>query len=305
MKAISCQDAAVFGVVSICVALVISLCSAINGEAYAQEHYEARFKELDNSVFVNADIVGNKATAYPQLATSVNVARSTTLSTSYVNSKWVKVNIPDDLKNSLTGLIVSGSGGSAKIKVEEAKDYNGLKGAFASLGELVVANGRFSTTLLVSVGEGVNPSSVIGVEMFDFGKKEFVGGKVVAISGKEVAVEFAGLSTMGVVTKQGVAQLSIVASPGKFINSSLSAWGYDIEVPDTDVGKPSPIKAWIYGLPPGERVSFRFSPISGQRITPLSSDYLVRQVNAGIPIAWIETTIEGAQPLNVEVRRER
>jgi hypothetical protein len=311
----SSQVVAIFGIVFLFAASIIVPSPTLAGEAarsemghmlgsYTPKFAEARFTKLGGSVLVNAGIIGEKATSYPRFAMSEEAPKSTRLSTSYVSSRWVKVNIPEELKNVLAGLIVSGSGGSVKIKVEGIKPYNELNGAFGSLGELVVANGRLSTTLLVPHEEVADPSG-IGVEIFDFGKKEFVRGEVVAVSGSEVAVEFAGLSTRGVVTKHGVARLSIMTSPGRFINSSLSAWGYDIEVKDADVGKSSPIKAWIYGLPPGERVSFRFSPLSGQRITPLSSDYLVRQVNAGVPVAWIETTIEGVQPLSVEVRREK
>jgi hypothetical protein len=140
------------------------------------------------------------------------------------------------------------------------------------------------------------------IDILDNTNESFVSGKVIAMKSDQAAVSFQNLPST-VVNSGGKLRASLKKPDGTYVNADLPAWGYNIIVPETDVGTPAPIRAEVFGLPADSQIRFDFSSLADQIISPSTQIMTVQEINGGATVATITTKIGGPQPLTVTVKK--
>lgn len=212
---------------------------------------------------------------------------------------WPVVIVPQSLSN-LEGLNVTGEEGSISISrsgEKRAPDLN--ENELKTITKPKVAFGQLSSTILFR-DMNVNTPSKFEIGVFDFKDNKFINGDIIALTNNQMAVKFENLPST-VISREGKLRYSLKDEDGSFINSDMAAWGYEIMIPDADIGKDVPIKAQIFGLTDDAKVKFTFQPVEGQKYSLPVNTLSVREINSGQPITTISTSIAGNQLISVTV----
>ncbi|MGH7902177.1 MAG: hypothetical protein ACRENZ_10610 [Thermodesulfobacteriota bacterium] len=258
-----------------------------------------KFSKITGEIFVNPRYTGN--------ITNVRKIFDYTPSTANLGSElevidnaWESIVVLSS-EPDIKGLVVSGEKGTLKIDLSGGGspiEVDGLQ----PLSDLVISLGQLSATLLVPARTNITQPSGFEIGILDHKANKFVTGDIVAMNNNQVAIRFEGLPST-VVADDGMVRISLKESGDKFLNGDIKAWGYNVFVSDTDIEKPSPIKAEVFGLPMEAKLQFAFQSLPGQEITPSTKTLTVKEINSGEPIVTIVTSIPGAQPLSVSVER--
>ncbi len=258
---------------------------------------EVEFSSIVGEIFVNPDYSGRIRSVrtllrdgLPGGRQGVEVAKS--------SDGWERIIVHESEFNARS-LIATGEKGTIKVAVTE-KEAPSWSDKIKSLNELTIGFGQLKATFLAPMT--ISQPSAFGIEVLDYKDGRFISGEVIAVKDNEIAVRFENLPS-GVFSRDGTIRVSLKESKERFLNADLQAWGYNILVPETDIGRESRIKAEVFGLPGEARVRFTFAPLSGQEITPLTRTLTVQEVNSGEPLATLVTSIPGAQPLSVSVEK--
>jgi len=258
---------------------------------------EVEFSSIVGEIFVNPDYSGRISNVWTLLRDGlpggrqgVEVAKS--------SDGWERIIVHESEFNA-RGLIATGKKGTIKVTISE-KEAPSWSDKIKSLNELTIGFGQLKATFLTPMT--ISQPSAFGIEVLDYKGEQFISGEVIAVKDNEIAVEFVNLPS-SVVSRDGTIRVSLKESKERFLNADLQAWGYNILVPETDIGRESQIKAEVFGLPGEDQVRFTFAPLSGQKITPLTRTLTVQEVNSGEPLATLVTSIPGTQPLSVSVEK--
>lgn len=212
---------------------------------------------------------------------------------------WPVVVVPKSLSN-LERLNLTGEEGSISIsRSGEKKIPDVNENELKTLTKPKVAFGRLGSTILFKDVHVSNPSK-FDIGVFDFKDNKFIKGDIIALTDNQMAVKFENLPST-VISKEGRLRFSLKDEAGSFINSDIAGWGYDIMIPDADIGKEVPIKAKIFGLPDEAKVKFTFEPVEGQKYSQPVSTLSVMEINSGQPVSMISTSIAGNQLISVTV----
>ncbi|MFI5323185.1 MAG: hypothetical protein ACHQ6U_06575 [Thermodesulfobacteriota bacterium] len=259
---------------------------------------EAELTSLDGEIFINPLFTG-KVNSVRIIDKNGLIGQKVNIELRILTDGWRKLSLPQSASGSF-GVIVSGDEGILKIsrlKNPVTTPAAGLQSA----NKVIIEFGSLSTTFLFPAMNVLEPSKVeLGI-LNNSGSK-FINGSIVAMKPDQAAVEFDGLPPTSV-NKNGMMRVSLKEPGGMYINTDISAWGYDIKVSETDVETPAPITAQVFGLPQDAEIRFDFSSLSGQVIDPSTKILTVGEINKGTTVATITTKIGGAQPLTVTVKR--
>ncbi len=261
---------------------------------------ELEFSSIIGEIFINPQYIGS--------ITNVRMLFNYTPSTAKANpgaepqitrNGWESVTVPSS-EPDVVGLIVTGEKGTLKISLSKGEapiEVDKLQ----PLSELIISFGQLNATLLIP-STSISPPGGFGIGILDYKENKFISGDIIVIKDNQVAVRFEGLPPT-VVNAGGMIRISLKESADGFLNADLRAWGYNVFVPDTDIEKPSPINAEVFGLPIEAKLKFTFQSLPGQSITPPMRTLTVKGINSGEPIVTIVTSIPGAQPLSVSVEK--
>lgn len=264
-------------------------------------YYEVMFSSLEGEILVNLDLTGPSVVARPISARDAK-ALKVEKKVDSTGGDWAKITVPKTGAPP-EGLVVTGRWGTIKVTFQAQGSAGAERsGALRALGDLVIKFGGLASTLVISSGPIAHPAGM-EIAVLERKRSRLISGEIIAVSGDEIAFEFSELPTPDVLGKQGTARISIKKPDGSIQSGTISAWGYDVFVDDVNVGKPSKIKAKVYGLSDGESVRFSFNAVRGQVVIPPSGVHTVKSINSGAPIAEISTAISGFQPLSVEAVR--
>lgn len=259
---------------------------------------EAELTSLDGEILINPLYTG-KVNSVRIIDQNGLIGQKVDIELRILTDGWRKLILPQSASGSF-GVIVSGDDGILKISRTEnpiTPPVTGLK----SVNKVVIEFGSLSTTFLFPKMNVLEPSKVeLGILNNSGG--EFINGSIVAMKPGQAAVEFDKLPPT-VVNKSGTMRISLKEPGGTYINSDIAAWGYNINVSETDINTPAPITAQVFGLPDNAEIRFDFSSLSGQAITPSTKILSVGEINKGTTVSTITTKIGGAQPLTVTVKR--
>jgi hypothetical protein len=258
---------------------------------------EVEFSSIVGEIFVNPGFsgrIGNVRTllrnGLPGGKPGVEVTKS--------RDGWERIIVHESEFNARS-FIATGEKGTLKVTVSD-KEAPSESDKIKSLNELTIGFGQLKATFLAPIT--ISQPSSFGIEVLDYNGGQFISGEVIAVKDNEIAIKFENLPS-SVVSKDGTIRVSLKESNERFLNADLKAWGYNLLVPETDVGMEAPIKAEVFGLPGEAQVKFIFTPLSGQEITPLTRTLTVQEINSGEPLATLVTSIPGAQPLSVSVEK--
>jgi len=260
---------------------------------------EVKFSKITGEIFVNPRYTGN----ITNVRKIFDYTPSTPNSESELevkNNGWESIVVPSS-ESDIKGLVVSGEKGTLKIDLSNGNSPIQVDG-LRPLSDLIISFGQLNATLLTPTRTNITLPSDFEIEIFDRKGNKFISGDIVAMNDNQVAVKFEGLPST-VVADDGMVRMSLRESGEKFLNGDMKAWGYNVFVSDTDVEKPSPIKAEVYGLPKEAIVKFNFQSLPGQNINLSTKTLTVDQINSGETIVTIVTSIPGAQPLSVSVEK--
>lgn len=258
---------------------------------------EAEFTSLAGEIFVNPLYTG-KVTSVRTVDKNGLLGDRIDVEVRVMTDGWKKFSLPPQLSGSY-GVIVSGDEGILKISKPE-KQFTGSVGQLQSINNEVIEFGSLNTTYIFSDVNVLEPSSYeIGI--LNNADNSFINGNIIAMKSDQAAVEFRGLPR-SIVNEKGLMRVSL-RKGGTFVNSDMPAWGYNIMVPETDIGAPAPITAEVFGLPDEAEIRFDFTSLSGQIIDPSTRILTVGEINKGITVSTITTKFGGAQPLTVFVKR--
>jgi hypothetical protein len=259
---------------------------------------EILLTSISGEIYLNPKHIGRIVSTTP-LGTGNSSSSKREIEFNQTKNLWPVVIVPQSISN-LEGLNVTGEEGSISISrsdVEKALnlDNNELK----TITKPKVAFGQLSSTILFT-DMNVNNPSKFEIGVFDFKDNKFINGDIIALTNNQMAVKFENLPST-VISKEGKLRYSLKDEDGSFINSEMNAWGCELVIPDTQVGKNVPIKAQIFGLPDEAKVKFTFQPVEGQKYSLPVSTLSVREINSGQPITMISTSIAGNQLISVTV----
>lgn len=256
---------------------------------------QVNFSQIVGEIFINSKYTGEIISVK-----GINVNKdSAEIDIQETSNGWKKVTVPPS-KSITEGFQVEGIRGSLRVSL------SGVKGPaqvneIQPLDNLIISFGELNATLLLPVKRISEPGN-FEIGILDYKRNNFIIGNIIAIIGNQMAIKFQNLPPT-VVDQNGIIRVSIKKPNDSFIGADLKAWGYNISVPEIQTGKSIPIKANIFGLPKGAKLKFKFKPVSGQRVTPLSRILSVEKINSGASLATVVTSIPGDQPLSVVVER--
>jgi hypothetical protein len=252
---------------------------------------------ISGEIYLNPEYIGKIASITP-VGTESSPRSKPEIEFNHTEDLWPVVIVPQSISN-LRGLDVTGEEGSLRISGSGGeKTPNGDE--LGTITRPRVGNGQLSSTILFQETKVTEPSK-FKIAVFDFKGNRFINGHIIALTNDQMAVKFENLPST-VISKEGKLRYSLKEQDGTFINSDLAAWGYEIIIPDTDVGKAVPIKANIFGLPDESKVKFTFQASQGQRFSSPVNTLSVKEINSGEPITMISTSIGGDQPIRVSVQ---
>jgi hypothetical protein len=257
---------------------------------------EILLTSISGEIYLNPEYIGRIVSITP-LGTGRSRSRKPEIEFNETKDLWPVVIIPQSMPN-LQGLNVTGEEGSLRISRsggEKTPNVNELR----TITKPRVGIGQLSSTILFPEMNVTEPSK-FEIAVFNFKDNKFINGDIIAITNDQMAVKFENLPST-VISKEGKLEYSLKEQDGSFINSGMAAWGYEIMIPDTDIGKTVPINAKIFGLPDESKVKFTFQASQGQRFSPPATTLTVKEINSGEPITMISTSIGGDQLIQVSV----
>lgn len=268
------------------------------GSASGPQYTEIEFTSLDGEIFVNPLYTG-KITSVRTINQSGLLGQKVDIEVRAITGGWRKFSLPAAASGSY-GVIVSGESGILKI-AKPANPPAAASGELGTIKKVLIEFGYLNTTFTFPSQNVLEPDKYeIGV--LNTTDNGFINGNIIAMKSDQAAVEFIDLPGT-VVNSSGNMRVSLKKPGGTFFNSDIPAWGYNIIVPETDIGTPAPITAEVFGLPDDAEIRFDFSSLSGQVIDPSTKILTVGEINKGSTVSTITTKIGGAQPLTVTVRR--
>lgn len=259
---------------------------------------EILLTSISGEIYLNPEHIGRIVSITP-LGTGNSSSSKLEIEFNQTKNLWPVVIVPQSMSN-LEGLNVTGEEGSISISrsgVEKALNLNNNELKTITMPKVLF--GQLSSTILFT-DMNVNNPSKFEIGVFDFKDNKFINGNIIALTNNQMAVKFENLPST-VISKEGKLRYSLKDEDGSFINSDMNAWGCQLLVPDTQVGKSVPIKAQVFGLPDEAKVKFTFQPVEGQKYSLPVSTLSVREINSGQPITIISTSITGDQLLSVTV----
>lgn len=279
--------------------LVMAVCLSVQPSFAAPPKYtEAEFTSLDGEIFVNPLYTG-KVASVRTIDRSGLLGERIDVEVRLMTDGWRKFSLPPSLSGS-HGVIVSGEEGILKISKPE-KPFTPSAGQLQSINDDVVEFGSLNTTFVFPALNVLEPSGYeIGI--LNNADDSFINGNIIAMKSDQAAVEFRELP-VSIVNEKGLMRVSLKKPGGTFVNSDIAVWGYNIMVPETDIGTPAPITAEVFGLPDDAEIRFDFTSLSGQIIDPSTRILTVGEINKGSTVSTITTKFGGAQPLTVLVKR--
>jgi hypothetical protein len=270
--------------------------SNVQTRSHLPLYTEILLTSISGEIYLNPKYIGRIVSITP-LRTGTSTSIKPEIEFDQKENLWPAVVVPQSMSN-LEGLNVTGEEGSIRISRsggEWALNNNELK----TITKPKIAFGQLSSTILFTETNVNNPSKFeIGV--FDSKDNKFINGDIIALTNNQMAAKFENLPST-VISKEGKVRYSLKEQDGSFINSDMAAWGYEILIPDTDIGKTVPIKAKIFGLSDESKVRFTFQASEGQRFSSPVSTLSVKEINSGEPITMISTSIGGDQLIRVSV----
>jgi hypothetical protein len=262
------------------------------------QYTEIEFTSLDGEIYVNPLYTG-KITSVRTINQSGLLGQKVDIEVRAMTGGWRKFSLPAAAAGSY-GVIVSGESGILKI-AKPANPPVGASGELGTIKKVLIEFGYLNTTFTFPSQNVLEPDKYeIGI--LNTTDNGFINGNIIAMKSDQAAAEFIDLPGT-VVNSSGNMRVSLKKPGGTFFNSDIPAWGYNIIVPETDIGTPAPITAEVFGLPDDAEIRFDFSSLSGQVIDPSTKILTVGEINKGSTVSTITTKIGGAQPLTVTVRR--
>ncbi len=259
-------------------------------------YQEIRLNSLEGELFINPKFVGIIKSVEYVMGNEVASAKSD-IDIKFTDDSWSKLVVPKP-NFSLTGLKLTGQDGSLNILlVEEEIVVNNDE--LKALIKPKIAFGQLNATFITPNLKISKPGD-FEIGIFDFKENKFINGDIIALKNNQLPVLFKNLPP-AVINGDGRIRVSLREPDGSFINSELSAWGYNIAVEDTELGESVPIKADVFGLPKDAKLRFTFDAIEGQSFSVPVGVYSVEEINSGKPLTMITTSIPGSQPINVTV----
>lgn len=281
--------------------LVIAVSIFVSGgfDAWAQPSYtEVELTSLQGEIFVNPDYIG-KVRSVRTIDRSGLLGDRVEVEVRIMTDNWRKFSLPPELSGAF-GIIISGENGILKISLPEAPESPGGEAVY-SIEKLLIEFGILNTTFIFPPQNVLEPSK-FKVGLLDNRSDSIIPGKAIVMKSNELAADFTNLPS-AVVNTEGLLRVSITSPGGSFINAEIPAWGYNITVPETDISKPAPITAEVFGLDQGSEIRFNFTSLADQVIVPSTKVMTVEEINSGDTVATITTKIGGPQPLTVTVKR--
>ncbi|HEX9665937.1 MAG TPA: hypothetical protein VGA95_05180 [Thermodesulfobacteriota bacterium] len=270
--------------------------SSVQTRSHLPLYTEILLTSISGEIYLNPKYIGRIISVTP-LRTGTSTSSESEIEFNQTKDLWPVVIVPQSMSD-LEGLNLTGEEGSMKISRsggEQALENNELK----SITKPKIAFGQLSSTILFTETNVNNPSKFeIGV--FDSKDNKFINGDIIALTNNQMAAKFEDLP-LTVISKDGKLRYSLKEQDGSFINSDTDAWGCELLIPDTEIGKSVPIKAQIFGLPDESKVKFTFQPVEGQKFSLPVSTLSVKEINSGEPITMISTSINGNQLISVTV----
>ena len=280
-------------------ALALAIFAQGGSRALAQPMYtEVELTSLDGEIYVNPEYIG-KVRSVRTIDRSGLLGDRVEVEVRIMTDDWRKFSLPPELSGAF-GVIMSGERGILKISLPGVPANPGGSAVY-SIKKLLIEFGVLNTTFVYPAQSVLEPSKY-QVGLLDNRNDSFIPGKVIAMKSNELAADFQNLPS-AVVNSEGMLRVSIKNPGGSFINTEIPAWGYNVFVPETDIGKPAPITAEVFGLDPEAKIRFDFSSLADQVIDPSTKVLTVKEINSGAPVATITTKIGGPQPLTVTVRK--
>lgn len=266
----------------------------VQTRSHAPLSTEILLTSISGEIYLNPEYIGRIASITP-LGTDSPGSSKPKIEFNQTKDLWPVVIVPQSLSN-LQGLNVTGEEGSLRISRSGGeKTPNGNE--LGTITKPRVGIGQLSSTILFPEMNVTEPSK-FEIAVFDFKDNKFINGDIIALTNDQMAVKFENLPST-VISEEGKIRYSVKEQDGSFINSDLAAWGYEIMIPDTDIGKTVPIKAKIFGLPDESKVKFTFHALQGQRFSSPATILSVKEINSGEPITMISTSIGGDQLIRV------
>jgi len=261
--------------------------------------YELELTSLSGEIFINPKYSG-KINSARTLNRNELLGEKVEIETRTLTDNWKKLNIPSSLSGAF-GLVISGKEGIIKITLPQNSSSSTGSGTLKSISDLFIEFGSLHATFTFPALNILEPSK-FEIGILNTVNNTFINGDIIALKNNQAAVKFQSLPS-SVVNKEGLIRVSLRKPDGTFINSDISAWGYNILVSETDTGVAAPITAQVFGLSDDVDIKFNFVSISGQIINPSTKTLTVGEINKGTQVSTITTKIEGPQPITVNVVR--
>jgi hypothetical protein len=259
---------------------------------------ETEFSSLVGEILVNPQYTGRITTVrtFPKTGPPKD---NPIVDVRETSDGWGKVVVSQSESDAI-GLVATGRKGSLRISLPKGELPN-KSDKLQPLDDLVIGFGELNAAFLMPLTEVSQPSG-FGIDIFDHKENKFINGDIVAVRKDQVAVKFHDLPST-VINRDGMIRVTLKKTGDDSISADLKAWGYNIIIPDTNVGKPAPITAKVFGLPGEAKLKFTFEPLPGQDITPFTRILTIKRINLGAPLATIVSSISGEQPLSVLVEK--
>ena len=268
-------------------------------KAWAQPQYtEVELTSLDGDIYINPEYIG-KVRSIRTIDRSGLLGDRVEIEVRILTDDWRKFSLPSELSGAF-GIIISGESGILKISLPGTPANPGGSAVY-SIEKLLIEFGTLNTTFVFPSQTILEPSKYqIGV--LDNSNQSFIPGKIIVMKSDQLAAEVKNLPST-IVNSEGMLRVNVTKPDGSFINAEIPAGGYNIFVPETDVGKPAPITAEVFGLDPEAKIRFDFSSLADQVINPSTKVLTVKEINSGDPVSTITTNRGGPQPLTVTVKK--
>ncbi len=268
-------------------------------DSWAQPMYtEVEATSLEGDIYVNPEYIG-KVRSIRTIDRSGLLGDRVEIESRILTDDWRKFSLPSELSGAF-GVIISGDRGILKISLPGTPASPGGSAVY-SIEKLLIEFGTLNTTFVFPAQSILEPSKY-QIGLLNNSDQSFIPGKVIMMKSDQLAAEFQNLPS-AIVNSGGMLRVNVTKPDGSFINAEIPAWGYNIFVPETDVGKPALITAEVFGLDPEAKIRFDFSSLADQVINPSTKVLTVKEINSGAPVSTITTNRGGPQPLTVTVKK--
>jgi hypothetical protein len=270
--------------------------SNVETRSHLPLYTEILLTSISGEIYLNPKYIGRIVSITP-LGTGTSTSSKPKIGFNQTRDLWPVIIVPQSMSN-LGGLNVTGEEGSVRIS-RSSEEWALNNNELTTISKPKIAFGQLSSTILFTESNVNNPSKFeIGV--FDLKDNKFIKGDVIALTNNQMAAKFENLPST-VISKEGKLRYSLKEQDGSFINSDMAAWGYEILIPDTEIGRTVSIKARVFGLTDESKIRFTFQASEGQRFSSPVSTLSVKEINSGEPITMISTSIGGDQLIRVSV----